>query len=175
MRSGREWQKLYWNYTKKYNEELRAYQKKFKTDSKSLPGGAKYDYWGYRNAYAGIEATRLSQQEEGLRGKNLNVQRDLIHRQKYGLSYKQGASYTKAIRQKLREELKGTKSLEKKAKIKEQLKNIKLENIRTKPKEVEAFKQYLSDVNSDLKAQGLDSYARAQWISEEIFGSPHTA
>ena len=74
-----------------------------------------------------------------------------------------------------KETLKQTKNKEVRQALKEKLGQIKVEKIRSGEKSVEEFKDFLSDINAQLKGAGMDSYERAQYISEEIFGSPHTA
>ena len=171
-RTGKEWQNLYWSYLKKYKQYLKDYRKEFNKEAKQLPGGKKMDYYTYKNTYAGIETHRLAEQKEGLRGKSLNVQRDILNQQRFGLTYKQGRAYAKAYKIKLKEAIKRVKDENFKAQLKEELKNIKVNKVRQNTTLIENMDEMLSEYNDELYAQGVhNSLKRAQKIAEEFFGS----
>ena len=87
-RTEAQWQKLYKNYQKKWNEL-----------NEKLPEGMAdkmYSYLGYRNAYTFIENTREQEVAKGQR-KVLNTQRDLINDQKFKYSQDQARAIKNAL------------------------------------------------------------------------------
>ena len=94
MRTNREWRRLYFNYLGHYKKKDKDLKARYGKNVHMAQ--AKLDYWAFRNAYRGTELSRLAEQEEGKRGKSLNVMRDLINEQTYGMSYKQGRKYLRA-------------------------------------------------------------------------------
>ena len=168
---GRDWNKLYANYSKKWDAM-----------NKKLPNGMyqeKFDKRAFRNTYVLLENSRMQEQEEGLRGKSLNVMRDLINAQKYRWTQGQARSITKALRKAEIQKLDVSKLTKKE--YKEAIKKInkeisfigvKQETIKT-GKFWESVKERYQQLMTDPTYQGFwnDSYARAQIISSEFFGS----
>lgn len=88
---GHDWEKLYNNYVKKW-----AYW------NEKLPKGMDDKLLGrasFRDVYTNLEDSRKIEQEMGLRGKSLNVMRDIINAQKYKLTKKAASNKLKAMRE----------------------------------------------------------------------------
>lgn len=179
-RTEAQWQKLYANYKKKYDEL-----------DKTLPNGmydSKYNYLGYRNAYNYLESSREKEVAQGKR-KVLNVQRDLLNDQKYKYSQKQARAVKKAL---VNEALKNLdyeqiKSDKEYKKIKRQISNqFKVKEIRERPDAADEIYERAKAKNRELKGQKYYEYDesgnlierdlwnskdRAKIIAQTVFGS----
>ena len=175
MRSGKDWRSLYFNYVRHYNTRNKELISKY--------GVGMYDkklgYWEFRNAYAGTELARQQEQKEGKRGKSLNVMRDLLNEQTYKMSYKQGKSILKAkkglIDKEIQSELnKQNPNKEVLKELRAKKKELRLSNLRLGIVDITDVQEAAKDLNELLKLNPDyvdDSYARAEEIAQEIFGS----
>ena len=180
QRTEAQWQKLYSNYQKKWNE-LNA----------KLPEGMAdkmYSYLNYRNAYHLIEESREKEIAKGER-KVLNTQRDLINDQKFKYSQKQARAIKKALIEKtLRNtDFKQFSSDKEFKKFKRDLaKQFKVSEIRQKTADADDIYAAAKAKNEELKSQTYKEYDdngnlvekplfsgkdRAKIISQVIFGS----
>ena len=175
MRTGKEWRQLWYNYIGHYNKRNKELISKY--------GIGMYDkklsYWEFRNAYAGTELARKQQQQEGKRGKSLNVMRDLLNEQTYKMSYKQGKSILKAKKLLIDKDIKAEldKSNPDKELLKElraKKKNLRLSNVRLGIVDIKDVQEAAKELNDMLKLDPNyidDSYARSEEIAQNIFGS----
>ena len=177
-RANKDWRKLYFNYVRSYNKMNKEVLQKYGNEIIKKYGRGmadkKLDYWSWKNVYAGLEQEREQQQALGIRGKSLNINRDILAHQKYGISYDQGKALLKAKRTLLKNELKLLKRNNPKAKkIREELKTVNLERLRFELVDVEDVKNTAKNINKDLKTiEGYESgYDRAEYIGQLLFGS----
>lgn len=180
-RTEAQWQKLYKNYQKKWNEL-----------NEKLPEGMAdkmYSYLGYRNAYTFIENTREQEVAKGQR-KVLNTQRDLINDQKFKYSQDQARAIKNALieREIKKADITQFASDKEFKKFKRDIaKQFKVSNIRQRTDAADEIYDLAKEMNRELKGKTykeyddngnliekplFDSKARAKIISQVIFGSP---
>lgn len=179
-RTEAQWQKLYSNYKRKWNEL-----------NERLPSGMAdkmYSYLGYRNAYTLIENTREEEVSKGTR-KVLNTQRDLINDQKYKYSQDQARAVKKALVERAMKNI-DYSSIKSDKELKKFEKNIskqfKISEIRQRPDAADEIYEIAREMNKDLKSRTykeydadgnliekplFDSKARAKIIAQVVFGS----
>ena len=102
MRTNKAWRKTYFKYVESYNRINRELIRKYGVGM----AHRKLDYWSWRDVYGGLERVRLAEQSEGLRGQSLNINRDILAQQKFGMSYDQGRWLLRAKRKLLKNKLK---------------------------------------------------------------------
>ncbi len=145
MRSNKEWRKLYSNYIRHYKKRSSEIKKRFGKEVEMA--SERLDYWGFRNAFAGTEINRLEEQAAGLRGKSLNVMRDLINEQTYGLGYDQGRKYLKGFKKYYKNEISSLKK-----ELKQKTKAGELSQ-----KEIEEYNDNIQDLTKKMKGLSLGS------------------
>lgn len=185
-RTEAQWQQLYKNYVKKYDQ----LNEKILRDTDGANGmyHKKYSYLGYINAYSGLETIREEQVSQGKR-KVLNVQRDLINEQKYKYSEKQARAIKKGmVEKKIKElDMSNISSDAEFRKIKRQIaKEFKVREIRQRPNIADDYIERIKDRYRELKSQKYRYYdasgnlietdlwttkQMSQIIAEEFYGS----
>lgn len=174
-RTGRQWRKLYYNYTRHYNKRNKELITKYGVGM----ADSKLDYWSFREAFAVTENGRLEEQQAGYRGKSINVMRDILNEQTYKRSYKQGRALLKAqkefIQGKINEERQKSKpNKDLINELKEKKKSLNLFNVRMDRVDLSELQDALTAFNNELKMNpdyADDGYARAEAIATSFFGS----
>lgn len=168
-RSRSQWDKLYQNYSKKYD--------KMNADrlAKGLPGMAlpKYDPLSYRNAYIGIETFREEQVAKGKR-KVLNTQRDLLNDQIYQYSKAQARAQRQALIKRAERNISSDLSnKEFKKEIKRIQKEFSFTKVRRGQFNTDELYAEASALNKKLKNDtvGWAASDRAKIIGQLVFGS----
>lgn len=189
MRTGKQWRSLYYSYLKQYDLQTKNLFERFKKDMTKVQikqfkatrarKDHRLDYWQFRNAYTGTELQRIQEQEAGIRGKSINVMRDLLKQQQYDISYKQGRALTKAKREMLKTKIeyelaKKNPNMMLVKELRAEKNKLSVASMRMGLINTDDLKEAMRILNEQLK-QDLDymndSYARAQEIGLQIFGS----
>ena len=189
MRTGKQWRSLYYSYLDKYDLQTKNLFKRFKkymTQEQIKQFKAtrarkdhRLDYWQFRNAYTGTELHRIQEQAAGIRGKSINVMRDLLNQQQYDMSYKRAKALTRAKREMLKSkiEFELTKKNPNMMLVKElraEKNKLSVALMRMGLINIDDLEEAMRILNDQLKEEldyMNDSYKRAQEIGLQIFGS----